>query len=230
MMATHLGGASSVGEVLLIGAHADDIEIGCGATVRRLTWTHPHATFRWVVLSATGVRQREAERSAAYFLADAAKADVRVASFRDGYFPWLGGELKDWFEALKLEVEPDLVFTHARQDRHQDHRLVSDLTWNTFRDHLVLEYEVPKFDGDLGHPNTFVPIAPEELGDKIAALHRYFPSQQGRTWFHERTFAGLAALRGIEGAAPSGLAEAFHVRKQQLGLTNRPPGRLGGGG
>lgn len=223
MIGTVLDPTTDVGEILCIGAHPDDIEIGGGATVRRLVRTYPHATFRWVVLSSTPERAAEAEASAAFFLSEAAKSDVRVADFRESYFPWAGAQLKDWFEELKLEVDPDVVLTHFRHDLHQDHRVVSELTWNTFRRHLVLEYEIPKYDGDLHTPNTFVPIERSELEEKIDALERYFRTQRTKAWFNRNTFMALPSLRGVECDSPTGFAEAFHVRKNTLDLVPASP-------
>ena len=139
--------------VLCLGAHADDIEIGCGGTVLHLAATVPGAEFTWIVLSGDGTRAEEARRGAALFLGSAARAHVVVKAFRDGFFPYVGASIKEYFEGLKRDQTPDVIFTHYRGDRHQDHRLVSELTWNTFRDHLILEYEVPKYDADLGTPN-----------------------------------------------------------------------------
>jgi LmbE family N-acetylglucosaminyl deacetylase len=167
----------------------------------------------WVVLSAHGDREEEARRSAESFLASARSVDVRLHAFRDGYLPYIGGEVKDVFEALK-PVEPDLVLTHARHDLHQDHRLACELTWNTFRDHLVLEYEVPKYDGDLGAPNVFVPLEPDIVETKLRLLAEHHRSQAERHWFDDELFRGLMRLRGIECA--SRYAEAFHGRKLTL--------------
>ena len=204
-------------EVLCLGAHADDIEIGCGATMLALLAEHPRAIVHWVVLSSGKVREREARRSAARFIGRSARADVIVKDFRSGYFPYAGAEIKDFFETLKGRVDPDVVFTHSREDRHQDHRVVSDLTWNTFRDHLVLEYEVPKYDGDLGSPNFFVPAERKTLARKSRLLLSSFPSQRDKTWFTEEVFLGLARIRGMECASPTGLAEAYYARKLVLG-------------
>ena len=202
--------------LLCLGAHADDIEIGCGGTL--LTWLAARAglTVHWVVFSGAGTpREAEAQASARRFLTGAGRSDVTVHRFRDGFFPY-DAALKDAFEALKAQVRPDLVFTHARDDRHQDHRAVSDLTWNTFRSHTILEYEVPKYDGDLGSPNAFVALAPETLRAKIAHLLEAFPSQRGKPWFTEETFRALPRLRGVECGAASGVAEAFSARKLLL--------------
>jgi LmbE family N-acetylglucosaminyl deacetylase len=211
-----LAGASRpVRHVLLVGAHADDIEIGCGASILALVRGRPDVEVTWVVLGATGERAGEARASAASFLAGVT-ADVVLHEFRDGFLPYVGGEVKDVFEALKARVSPDLIFTHTRTDLHQDHRLVCELTWNTWRDHLILEYEIPKFDGDLGSPNVFVPVSAELAAEKIRLLHECFPSQRGKHWFDEELFRGLMRIRGMEAASPSGLAEAFTSRKLSL--------------
>jgi LmbE family N-acetylglucosaminyl deacetylase len=202
--------------VLAIGAHADDIEIGCGGTLLRLVAEHPKLSVDWVVLSGLGERAGEAADSAAAFLQGAAETRVTVERFRDGFFPYLGGAVKEFFEQLKSRVAPDLVLTHRLEDRHQDHRLVAELTWNTFRDHLVLEYEIPKYEGDLGQPNLFVPLAPDLCERKVELLRKCFPSQAGRAWFGDDTFMALLRLRGVESGAPSRYAEAFHARKLVL--------------
>lgn len=202
--------------VLCLGAHSDDIEIGCGGTILRLAETLPQAEFTWVVFSSDPVRVEEARRSAALFLKCAGRATVVVKEFRDGFFPYIGASIKDYFERLKHEVTPDLVLTHYRGDRHQDHRLVSDLTWNTFRSHLILEYEVPKYDGDLGSPNCYMPLDEHTCRVKTRNLMEAFPSQRDRRWFAEETFRGLMRLRGVECAAPDGYAEAFYAHKLSL--------------
>ena len=204
--------------VLLVGAHCDDIEIGCGATVQSLVARFPDANYCWVVLSSNEARAAEARRAATEFLRGAGRTDVRVESFRDGFLPYEGGRVKDYFETLKGQVRPDVIFTHYRDDAHQDHRLACELTWNTFRDHLVLEYEVPKFDGDLGSPNVFVDAPEPVVAEKIRILEECYGSQHGRQWFDERTFRALLRLRGIEANAPSGLAEAFYCRKLRLSI------------
>jgi LmbE family N-acetylglucosaminyl deacetylase len=200
--------------VLCVGAHADDIEIGCGGTILALLAAHRKVDCHWVVFSGGGgPREREARKSADLFLARAWRRRVDVHAFRDGFFPYLGGEVKDAFEALARVGSPDLVFTHTREDRHQDHRLVSDLTWNTFRSQLILEYEVPKYDGDLGMPNCFVPLTTPHVRSKIRYLLSAFGSQHRKGWFTADTFHGLLRLRGVESGAPEGRAEAFYVRK-----------------
>jgi LmbE family N-acetylglucosaminyl deacetylase len=202
--------------VLAIGAHADDIEIGCGGTLLRLLAEEPAVEVDWVVLSGIGERAAEAADSAAAFLDGAARSTVTVEGFRDGFFPYLGGAVKELFERLKGTVAPDLILTHRLEDRHQDHRLVAELTWNTFRDHLILEYEIPKYEGDLGHPNLFVPLAPGHCERKVELLRKCFPSQAGRGWFSDDTFWALLRLRGVEAASPTRFAEAFHGRKLVL--------------
>jgi LmbE family N-acetylglucosaminyl deacetylase len=202
--------------VLAIGAHADDIEIGCGGTILRLVSEHRDLAVDWVVLSGDADRGAEATESASAFLDGVADKRVVVERFRDGFLPYDGGAVKEVFERLKSEVAPDVVFTHRLEDRHQDHRLVAELTWNTFRDHLVLEYEIPKYEGDLGHPNLFVPLAAELCERKVELLRKGFPSQAGRDWFTDDTFWALLRLRGLESRSPSRYAEAFGARKLVL--------------
>ena|SRR2546425_2811207 len=202
--------------VLCLGAHADDIEIGCGGTVLRLAAALPCAKFTWIVLSGDRVRSAEAHRSAGLLLGSADRGTVLVKQFRDGFFPYIGASIKDYFEQLKREVTADVIFTHHRGDRHQDHRLVAELTWNTFREHLILEYEVPKYDGDLGSPNCYVPLDEQTCHGKIHHVLKAFPSQRDRRWFTEETFRALMRLRGVECAAPDGYAEAFYAHKLSL--------------
>ncbi|MEM8599986.1 MAG: PIG-L deacetylase family protein [Bacteroidota bacterium] len=197
--------------LLCLGAHSDDIEIGCGGTVLKVLAEHPGSSVVYVCLSGTTEREAEARAAAAELLADAAEATLVFGGFRDGYFPYDGTQVKDFFEASLKDTRPDVVFTHARHDRHQDHRLVSDLTWNTFRDHLVLEYEIPKWDGDLGQPNVYVPLSEATAASKVAMLMRHFGTQRSKRWFTPATFDGLMRLRGIE--AGVGRAEAFTGRK-----------------
>jgi LmbE family N-acetylglucosaminyl deacetylase len=205
-------------QVLAVGAHADDIEIGCGGTILHLAAGGFPLHVTWLVLSAAGVREREAVGSAAAFLKDVERSTVVVKAFRDGFFPWMGAEVKEVFEELKREVAPDLVVVPRRDDAHQDHRLVAELTWNTFRDHLVLEYEIVKYDGDLGNPNLFVPLPAAVCERKVELLLDGFPSQHDRRWFTADTFWAMLRLRGVESNAPSGFAEAFHCRKVTMGL------------
>lgn len=211
-----VSGAEPLQRLLVIGAHADDIEIGCGGTILTLTRAVPDMAVDWVVLAAPGERDSEAWASAEAFLAHAGSARIEVHSFRDGFLPYVGAEVKDVFEELKSRVDPQLVLTHTRDDLHQDHRLVCELTWNTFRSHLVLEYEVPKVDGDSVRPNVFVPLEARVAEEKIELLHRHFPSQATKHWFDEDLFRGLMRLRGMEANAPERFAEAFVGRKVQL--------------
>jgi LmbE family N-acetylglucosaminyl deacetylase len=196
--------------VLVVGCHSDDIEIGCGGTLLMLTRSVPGLHVTWVVLAAEGVRAEEARASAAVVLADASSSDVRVLGHRESFLPYQGGDVKEAFEGLKDAV-PDLVFTHAREDLHQDHRLASELTWNTFRDHLILEYEIPKYDGDLGRPNVFVALDDSVVDEKLRMLDAHFASQHDKHWFDGEVFRGLMRLRGVECA--SRYAEAFTCRK-----------------
>ena len=201
--------------VLALGAHSDDIEIGAGATLLRLVRENPQARIVWVVLAANGRRGEEARASAARFLTGAGETEVLLQEFRDGHFPAQWVEIKAFFETLK-RFTPDMVLTHYGQDLHQDHRVVSELAWNTFRDQLILEYEIPKWDGGLGSPNLFVPASVADADAKIGALMQCFPSQAGKHWFDDLTFRGLMRLRGLECCAPEGLAEAFYARKVSL--------------
>jgi LmbE family N-acetylglucosaminyl deacetylase len=204
--------------ILCLGAHSDDIEIGCGATILSLAARRPRPDFRWVVWSAGATREREAIQGARKFLGSAAAEAVRVHAFRDGYFPAQFAEIKEAFESIARDFRPDIIFTHARDDRHQDHRVVSDLTWNTFRRQLILEYEIPKWDGDLGRPNLYVPVSKATAGRKTRALLSVFGTQRSKDWFSEETFLGLMRLRGMECRAIDGHAEAFYARKITLPL------------
>ncbi len=203
--------------MLALGCHSDDIEIGAGGLLMRLLRAHPDLDVRWVVFSAPGERRDEARASAEDLLAGAESPVVETHDFRDGYFPYDGAQVKDVFEALKAGPAPDLVLTHHRQDLHQDHRLVCELTWNTFRDHLVLEYEIPKYDGDLSRPNLYVPLEEDVARRKVEVLLRHFGTQRNKHWFTEDLFLGLMRVRGMECRSPTGYAEAFHGRKLVLG-------------
>jgi LmbE family N-acetylglucosaminyl deacetylase len=203
---------------LFIGAHCDDIEIGCGGAISRLVERFPDATYTWVVLCSDASRAAEARAGAAASLATVADTSVVIREFRDGFLPYVGGEVKDSFEELKRSVSPDLIFTHNRSDAHQDHRLARELTWNTFRDHLILEYETPKYDGDLGTPNVFVELSPAQCDQKVDLLLSSFPSQHSHGWFTPETFRGLMRLRGIQCNAPGGYAEAFYSEKARLAI------------
>jgi LmbE family N-acetylglucosaminyl deacetylase len=206
----------SITSALFLGAHSDDIEIGCGGTIQRLVAACPEARIHWVTLSSDAVREKETRRAASKLLEGAKHTDIRTETFRGSFFPYSGAEIKACFERLKQEVDPDIVFTHYRHDLHQDHRVVNELTWNTFRNHLILEYEIPKFDGDLGVPNSFSALTRVELDRKIDVLLECFESQRTKSWFTRDTFEAIARLRGIECNAPEGFAEAFHVRKMGL--------------
>ncbi len=208
--------ANSPIRVLCLGAHSDDIEIGCGGAVLTLLERYSKVTVDWVVFSSSAEREVEARKSADLFLEGSRKSKVDVMSYRDGYFPFHGAAIKDEFEALKKSPSPDLILTHHRDDRHQDHRVVSDLTWNTFRSHLILEYEIPKYDGDLGHPNFFVPLAEHVCTKKIATIQQCFRSQKQKHWFDELTFMSIMRLRGVESNSPTRYAEAFYCRKALL--------------
>lgn len=202
--------------VLCLGAHSDDIEIGAGATILGWIEAGVRLDVHWAVLSATGARAAEAQGSAEAFLEGAARAEIELKGFKDGFFPYQGADIKAWFEDLKRRVAPDVVLTHARDDAHQDHREVNGLAYNTFRDHLTLEYEIPKWDGDLGRPNVYIPARVRTIERKIELLHSHFATQRSKDWFDPETFRGLARLRGMECRATERLAEAFHVRKLSL--------------
>ena len=199
--------------VLCIGCHSDDIEIGCGGTILRLAEMYPAITFDWVVFNAIGERESEAITAMKLFAGRAKVDGPHLSTFPDGFMPFVGGEVKKVFEGLKSRPSPDLVLTHTRKDAHQDHRLISELTWNTFRNHLVLEYEIPKYDGDMGQPNFFVPLSSELATKKVEYLMTSFKSQKGKHWFQESTFMALMRLRGMECNSPTGYAEAFYSRK-----------------
>jgi LmbE family N-acetylglucosaminyl deacetylase len=202
--------------ILCLGAHSDDIEIGCGGTILRLAQQYPRCVFHWVVFSAVGVRSAEAQRAAQLFTGSTTLQGLQLKAFQDGFMPFVGAEIKAVFEELKPAVSPDLIFTHNRKDAHQDHRLLSELTWNTFRDHLILEYEILKYDGDLGQPNVFVPLESQMCQKKVDYIMEVFQSQHIKRWFRAETFLSLMRLRGMECNAPSGYAEAFYSRKLVL--------------
>jgi len=202
-------------KILCIGAHSDDIEIGCGGTILRLAEEYPDCEFHWAVFNAIGVREAEARRGAQLFAGARLKGPL-LKTFQDGFMPYTGGEVKAAFEGDLKHLSPDLIFTHSGDDAHQDHKLISQLTWNTFRDHFILEYEIPKYDGDLGRPSVFVPLDREVCENKVGFLMDAFQSQQTKRWFQPDTFFSLMRLRGMECAAPSGYAEAFYCRKLVL--------------
>ena len=201
--------------VLCLGAHSDDIEIGCGGTILKLAAAYPTAEFQWVVFSADKRRAAEAKKSFGCFLRKARSKKIVIKNFRESFFPYVGDVIKEYFEQLKFS--PDLILTHNRNDLHQDHHLISELTWNTFRNHLILEYEIPKYDGDLGSPNVFVPLEEAICRRKIDYIITSFKSQRHRHWFEAETFQSLLRLRGMESGTK--YAEAFYGRKMILGLS-----------
>ncbi|MCB1546590.1 MAG: PIG-L family deacetylase [Hyphomicrobiaceae bacterium] len=208
------GGSYSV---LCLGAHSDDIEIGAGGTLLGWIASGARLDVTWCVLSAPGARKSEAHGSAATLLEGARASRLVLQEFKDSYFPFEGAAIKDWMAQLAREVSPDIILTHRRDDAHQDHREVSRLTWNAFRNHVILEYEIPKWDGDLGQPNAYVPMTAAMLERKLALLERHFASQRSKDWFDAETFRGLARLRGMECRAPERYAEAFWLRKLVVG-------------
>jgi LmbE family N-acetylglucosaminyl deacetylase len=199
-------------QVLCLGCHSDDIEIGCGGTILRLAEQYPDCNFHWAVFSAIGAREAEAKRGAELFTGLRVKTQI-LKMFQDGFMPYVGADVKTVFEKELKHLHPDLVFTHNGRDAHQDHRLISELTWNTFRDHLILEYEIPKYDGDLGQPSVFVPLEAEVYQKKVRYIMDTFQSQRTKRWFEEDMFLSLMRLRGMECNARSGYAEAFYCRK-----------------
>ncbi|MBX3347833.1 MAG: PIG-L family deacetylase [Nitrospira sp.] len=202
--------------ILCIGSHADDIEIGCGGTILKLLQAHPGSRVVWVVLTARGDRKREAVKIAAAFLRGAGSTKIITKAFRESYLPYQGKEVKEYFDSLPQVIDPDLIFTHYRHDLHQDHRIVCELTWNTYRRHQILEYEIPKYDGDLGQPNLYVPLTDEVSREKVRLLMEGFATQRSKGWFTEDTFYGLLRIRGIESPKATRYAEAFYARKVAL--------------
>ena len=211
---------SSAKTVLCLGAHSDDIEIGCGGVLLELIHQNPSVNIHWVVLSGDSSRAREARLSAEQFLAaGTGKHDIQLKEFRDSYFPTQWESIKDYFHELSRDIQPDLIFTHRRDDAHQDHRVVSELTWCAFRRHLVFEYEIPKYEGDLGQPNVFIPVEKERVRQKTDLLIECFGSQRQKYWFDAETFNAMLRLRGLEANSRSGYAEAFHCRKVCMTVT-----------
>ena len=197
--------------ILCLGAHCDDIEIGAGGTLLKIFDSYPIGTVKWVVFASNEIRKKEAVNSAQAFLENIGSKNIIVKEYRDGFLPFLAAEVKDFFEEIKREFVPDVIFTHFRNDRHQDHRLVSDLTWNTWRNHMILEYEIPKYDGDLGIPNFYVPLEEKYIEKRNRILMEAFDSQASKHWFDDETFRALPRLRGMESACQ--YAEAFYARK-----------------
>jgi LmbE family N-acetylglucosaminyl deacetylase len=202
--------------ILLVGAHCDDVEIGCGATLQVLAARYPAMELRWTVLSTPDERAEETRTAAKLLLPTSVQIQFDLRTFRESYFPYVGAEIKDCMQSIGREFAPDLIFTHYSEDKHQDHRLVSELTRNAYRDHLILEYEVSKYDGDLASPNVFVPVSHEQLNKKVGSLMDAFASQRTKDWFTADAFTSLMRLRGIESRSPSGYAEAFHCRKLRM--------------
>jgi LmbE family N-acetylglucosaminyl deacetylase len=200
-------------KILCLGAHCDDIEIGCGGTLLKLIEEYPIAHIKWVVFASNEQRKKEALESAQLFLKEVKEKEIVIHSFRDAFLPYSAVEIKEKFEVIKNSFDPDIVFTHYQSDRHQDHRLISDLSWNTFRSHLILEYEIPKYDGDLGLPNCFCQLSLAHAEQKVDYLLSTFHSQVGKHWFDKETFYSLMRIRGMECAHPDRYAEAFHTRK-----------------
>jgi LmbE family N-acetylglucosaminyl deacetylase len=200
-------------KILCLGAHCDDIEIGCGGTMIKLAHTLKDAEIRWVVFSSDARREKEALKSANDFLKSLKKKNIVIKRFRNSFFPYHGAEIKEYFEQLTKEFSPDIIFTHFRNDLHQDHRLISELTWNTYRNHLILEYEIPKYDGDFGSPNFFVQFDETISLKKITKIMKYFKSQSDKAWFTKDTFLSILRLRGVESNAPDKYAEGFYCRK-----------------
>lgn len=202
--------------ILYLGAHCDDVEIGCGGSILKLTKMYPHSRIFWVVFSAIKERSMEASRSANRFLDNVDSKEIRIEDFRNGFFPYVWADIKEYFESLKDVVSPDIIFTHYRHDLHQDHRVISELTWNTFRNHLILEYEIPKYDGDLGSPNLFFRLDEDICRKKVDYITRYFKTQRDKSWFSRDTFFAMLRLRGVESNSPSKYAEGFYCRKLVL--------------
>lgn len=200
-------------KILCLGAHSDDIEIGCGGTILSILTEYPHSEVHWHVFSANEIRKQETLESSGFFLEKAENKQVCTHDFKESYFPYHASSIKDEFEKLKEILNPDIIFSHCRTDLHQDHELISKLTLNTFRNHLILEYEIPKYDGDLGNPNLFIPIDDKVLDYKLSTIIQHFKSQRSRNWFSKETFRALPVIRGIECNSPSGYAEAFYCRK-----------------
>ena len=200
-------------KILCLGAHCDDIEIGCGGALLKLIHTMKDVHVYWVVFSSDARREKEALQSANDFLKTVKKKKIVIKRFRNSFFPYCGAEIKEYFEQLRKEFSPDIIFTHFRNDLHQDHRLISELTWNTYRNHLILEYEIPKYDGDLGSPNFFVQFDEAISLQKIEKVMKYFKSQLDKAWFTKDTFLSILRLRGVESNAPEKYAEGFYCRK-----------------
>ena len=216
MIPLSVGRAGEPLSILCIGAHSDDIEIGAGGTILSLIGRGVRLEVTWCVASAKGPREEEARASACEFLAGAQSVSLELGGFDDSFFPVQMRQIKEWLATIRGRSTPDIIFTHRRDDAHQDHRTVNEITWNLFRDHLILEYEIPKWDGDIGRPDIYVPLSREELKRKMELLHSHFASQRSKDWFDAETFRGLARLRGMECRAPEGFAEAYTLKKASL--------------
>ena len=216
MLTGKLAGRAEGLRILYVGAHCDDIEIGCGGTIMRMSEEYTTQQVKWLVFTSTDARAAEARTSAEYFLQKCKKKEIVIKDFRDGFLPYEAEAVKHVFEELK-SFQPDIIFTHCRHDLHQDHRVVCELTWNTFRDHLIFEYEIPKYDGDLGSPNYFVPIDEEVAENKVRTIMDCFRSQATKQWFDKETFFSLMRIRGLESASRTKYAEGFYVKKATLG-------------
>jgi LmbE family N-acetylglucosaminyl deacetylase len=199
--------------ILCLGAHSDDIEIGCGGSILKLLEEEQNIDIHWIVFSSNEERANEARTSAELFLSNAKHKHIVIKNYRDAFFPYIGGEIKSYFEGLKQSVNPDLIFTHFRMDLHQDHRIISELTWNTYRNHLILEYEIIKYDGDFGNPNFFIQLNKKICQTKIDYIFQCFETQGKRSWFTEDAFHSIMRIRGVESNAPDKYAEAFYCRK-----------------
>lgn len=204
---------SNLHSVLCIGAHPDDIEIGCGGTLLELMSRNPAARMDWIVFGCNRVREIEAISSFRRWFGNSPSRTIHTHFFSDTLFPSQQSEIKEQFRILSSSISPDVIFTHRREDMHQDHRLLAELTWQTFRSHLILEYEIPKYEGDLGNPNVFFPLKAETVQSKIQYLLDEFPTQREKPWFDRETFQAMMRIRGLESRAESGFAEAFHARK-----------------
>jgi LmbE family N-acetylglucosaminyl deacetylase len=213
MLKLKLFESNKMPKILCLGAHPDDIEIGCGGTLLRFVEEAPEAQFRWIVFSGNKIRNKEASQSASSFLKKIKSKQIVIHSFRESYFPFIGAEIKDCFEKIRKEYNPDIILTHHNNDAHQDHMLISKLTWNTFRNHFIIEYEVPKYDGDLGDPNLFVHLDEPEVQRKVDYLHAFFQSQKEKVWFSKDNFRSILRIRGVECNSPTNYAEAFYCRK-----------------
>lgn len=205
-------------QIVCIGAHCDDIEIGCGGSLVALSQAYPLSHFHCWVFSGNAARAAES-RACLTQLLDAERFTLQVFDHRDGYFPAQWAQVKERLATLSQTINADLVFTHTARESHQDHRVLAELTWNHFRRHTVLEYEIAKYEGDLGRANFYIPLSTEQFEAKLSALLSAFPSQASKGWFTRNTFEAIARLRGVESHATSGYAEAFRARKSVLDLS-----------